>query len=206
MKNMKKQLSVMILSLWLPCIAWAISSPVVMLQNVSDQMIVSLKKNQAQIKKDPSIVYGLTEKILVPHVDISAMSRLALGRQHWMAASEAQRQEFKKAFLNLMIRTYSSALSSYNDEQIKFKPPRADYEKQDRLKVDSVIVQRGGPSIPVSYRVFKRNDQWKVYDITVDGVSMVQSFNSQFANEIARGGMDGLLKAMKQHAATVSKK
>lgn len=203
---MKRRLAILCLGLLLPCLVWAIESPVVMLKSTSNQMISALKKHQAEIKQNPHRVYELTEAILVPHVDVSAMSRLALGRQHWMAATNEQREEFKKAFLNLMIRTYSSALAAYTDEEIKFKPLRIDPDKEKRVQVDSLIIQRGGPSIPVSYRVFKRGDQWKVYDMTVDGVSMVQSFHSQFSNEIAKGGMKGLLNAMHQHATTVAKK
>ena len=180
--------------------AFAGSSPVDMLKKTSDQLLQSLKQNKNKIKENPNYVYQLTDEILLPHVDITAMSRLALGRQHWMAANAAQRKQFMQEFSNLMVRTYATALSAYTDEEIKFRPLRIDPNKEKRVQVDSVIIQRGGPSIPVSYRLFKRGDDWKVYDMTVDGVSMVQSFHSQFANEVSKNGMDGLLKAMSKHA------
>jgi len=203
---MKRHISILICGLFFSCLAWAIESPVVMLKQTSNEMVAALKKNHAKIKADPNVVYQLAEKILVPDVDITAMSRLALGRQHWMAATEQQHKQFEQVFMTLMIRTYASALSNYTDEEIRFQPLRVDPNKNQRVKVDSLIVQHGGPSIPVSYRLHQKNGQWKIYDLTVDGVSMVHSFHSQFANEIARGGMDGLLQAMRQHAKQVSQK
>ena len=183
---------------------FAVQQPVSMLQDTSQEMIEQLKKNSARVKKDPSYVYGLAKQILLPHVDMMAMSRLALGREHWTAATSAQQKKFIDSFSNMMIRTYATALASYTDEEIKFKPLRVDAAKAKRVQVDSLIIQHGGPSIPVSYRLYMKGGEWKVYDITVDGVSMVQSFRSQFSNQIARGGMDGLLTAMKQHTAKVN--
>lgn len=198
---MLKRVSIAFITLLFSLSVWAATSPVGMLKSTSDQMVSALKSNRLKIKQSPSYVYTLTEKILLPHVDMTAMSRLALGRQHWSAATPKQREDFVQAFTGLMVRTYATALSSFTDEEIKFKPLRIDPAKEKRVQVDSLIIQRGGPSIPVSYRLFRRDGSWKVYDITVDGVSMVQSFHSQFTNEVAKGGMDGLLAAMKQHAS-----
>jgi phospholipid transport system substrate-binding protein len=201
---MRKRLSLLCLMLLLPCVVWAIDSPIIMLQSVSEQMIMSLKQHRVEIKNNPNYVCELTEKILVPHVDVDAMSRLALGRAYWLSATPVQREAFKKQFLTVMIRTYSSALSAYTDEEIQFKPLRVDPNDQERLQIDSLIIQRGGPAIPVTYRVFQRNGTWKVYDITVDGVSMVQSFHSQFAHQLSKGSMDDLLESMQQHATQLS--
>ena len=203
---MMKHVAALILGLLLSSFTWAIESPVAMLKTTSDQMIYALKANHAQIDKNPRAIYPLVQNILVPHVDITVMSKLALGRQYWTAATPTQRQAFQKAFLELMIRTYSTALAAYTNEEIKFKPLRTDFQKQQRVQVDSAILQLGGPPIPVSYRLFQQQDQWKVYDILVDGVSMVQSFHAQFVDEITKGGMDGLLAAMHRHAIQASAK
>ena len=174
--------------------------PVEMLEQTSQQMIAALKKNHEQIQKDPTVVYGMAEKIILPHVDITAMSKLALGREYWQQTNERQRKQFGAAFADLLIRTYSTALASYSNEQIRFKPLRGDASEHKRIQVDSVIYQKGGPAIPVSYRLFNKQGQWKVYDMTVDGVSMIQSFRSQFAATINQEGIDGLLIAMNKHA------
>lgn len=196
---MLKKVIVFVLCWMISQSVFATQSPIDMLKETSDQMISALKENSAKIKQKPAYVYTLAQEYLLPHVDVDAMSKLALGRESWMNASPQQREGFKKEFTNLMIRTYGSALAAYTDEKIQFKPLREDIGNKQRIQVDSVILQKGGPAIPVSYRVFLVNDQWKVYDMTVDGVSMIQSFRSQFSSEISRGGMDGLLVAMTKH-------
>lgn len=185
--------------------AWAqpsSSSPVEMLQSTSDNMINALKQNHQKIDSDPRVIYGLARNILLPHVDVKAMSRLALGRDNWKQANPHQRDMFVKQFTDLLIRTYATALAAYTNETIKFKPLRGDISHKKRIQVDSFVYQRGGPAIPVSYRLLLRNDDWKVYDMTVDGVSMVQSFRSQFSSAIAQNGLDGLLREMDKHVAT----
>lgn len=186
--------------------AMAASDPVAMLDQTSSQMINSLKQNKATVKTNPTYVEGLARKVLMPHVDVPTMSRLALGRNAWQSASSTQKQQFMQQFVTLLIRTYSTALASYTDQKIQFYPVRGGTDGKTRIQVDSKIIQSGGPSIPVSYRLVKRGNQWMVYDMSVDGVSLVKSFHSQFSNEIAKGGMDGLLAQLKKHNSALSKK
>ncbi len=183
-------------------IAVAASSPVSMLQSTSDEMIAALQKNRSRLKSNPAYAETLARNILLPHADIPTMSRLALGRNVWTQATPAQRRDFMNQFTTLMIRTYASAFAAYTNEKVKFLPIRGGVGNKQRVQVNSLILQQGGPSIPVSYRLVLRKGQWKVYDITVDGVSMVRSFRSQFANEMSQGGMTGLLAAMKKHNAS----
>jgi len=183
----------------------AAADPVSMLEQTSSQMISSLKQNKATIKTNPTYVEGLARKILMPHVDVPTMSRLALGRNAWQSATNAQKQQFMQQFVTLLIRTYSTALASYTDQQIQFYPVRGGTDGKSRVQVNSKIIQSGGPSIPMSYRLVKRNDQWYVYDMSVDGVSLVKSFHSQFASEISKGGMNGLLAAMQKHNNAMGK-
>lgn len=178
--------------------AYADSDPLAMLQQTSGQMIQALKKNQAKIKQDPGYAEVLAKQIILPKVDIQIMARLALGRDAWQEANPTEKQQFINAFTSLLVRTYSAALAAYTDETIRFMPIRGGIEGQTRLQVDSIIYQRGGPQIPVGYRLLKRQGQWRVYDLTVDGVSMIQSFKAQFSSYITRGGMTGLLQAMEQ--------
>ncbi|MAZ39322.1 MAG: signal peptidase [Legionellales bacterium] len=204
---MKKLLSFMILCFGFSTIAIAASTdPVVMLDNTSSQMINALKQNKATIKSNPKYVEGLAKKILIPNVDVPTMSRLALGRNAWQNASNAQKKQFMQEFVTLLVRTYSTALASYTNQSIKFYPVRGGTDGKSRVQVMSKIIQPGGPSIPISYRLVKRGSYWKVYDMSVDGVSLVQSFKSQFANEIAQGGMSGLLASMQKHNQTLAKK
>lgn len=186
----------------LVCITtWALSSPIELLQNTSNQLIVALQRNQATLKTKPQIVYGIVNQILLPHVDLMSMSSRALGRAAWSQASPAQRQAFSQQFTTLLIKTYSSALAQYTDERVNFLPMRNDYNTQSRVQVNSVIVRDSGPSINVSYRLIPEGGQWMLYDFSVDGISMVESFRSQFAEELQQKGIDGLINKLAQHNA-----
>lgn len=180
-------------------VAIAASSPLEMLQPTSDQMLSALKANKATLKSNPETVYRIVNQILVPHVDLDMMSRLVLGRNVWMQATPEQRQRFKKEFTRLVINTYSAALASYTNETVKFMPIRGGYEGRSRVQVQSQIIRQDGPPVGVNYRVQNMGGEWLVYDFTVEGVSMIESFRSQFAEDLSSGSMDSLLDKMARH-------
>lgn len=197
---MFKKLSLSFFLLCCACIGLSLASPVDMLDNVSSQLIKALQQNKATIKTNPALVENLARQIVLPHVDVNTMARLALGRDGWNQASTSQRQQFVTQFTTLMIRTYSAALANYTNQTITFYPIRGTYGQQ--TQVSSKIIQPGGPAIPVTYKVINRNGQWYVYDFSVDGVSLVQSFRSQFNQSLKQGGMTGLLSTLTTHNAT----
>ena len=157
------------------------------------------------IKSNPNMIEDLAKQILLPQVDVQLMAKLAVGRNGWMSANSQQQQAFTDAFTTLMIRTYASAFAAYTDEKIKFYPLRPGETDDGRAQVKSEILQDSGPSIPVNYRVLQEGAAWKVYDINVDGVSLIQSFRSQFANELNQGGMDQLIAALNKHNSDLAK-
>lgn len=174
-------------------------APIVMLQNTSDQVIAALKQNKASLKKDPSVVYQIVDRILVPHVDLVGMSRSVLGRDAWMSATDQQKQKFSQQFKDLLIHTYASAFANYTNQTVQFMPIRGGLGNQTRVQVNSQILQQNGPAIPVSYRLIKQGDDWKVYDFSVEGISMLESFRSQFAAELSQGNLDALISKLEQH-------
>lgn len=177
---------------------FAIASPIPMLKQTADTTIDALHQNQATLKTNPQVVYQIIDKILLPHVDIYAMSRSALGRNAWNNATEAQKIAFSREFTNLVIRTYASALANYSNEKIEFLPYRGDFNDQ-QVVIDSNIVRPDGPAIRLSYSVVQSQGGWKVYDMTVEGVSLLQSFRSQFAEELSRGDLNQLIQKLRQH-------
>lgn len=179
--------------------AWAISSPVDLLQNTSNQLISALQRNQATLRTKPQVVYGIVNQILLPHVDVMSMSSKALGREAWLRATPMQRQAFAQQFVTLLIRTYSSALAQYTNERVNFLPIRGDYTNQSRVQVNSIIVRESGPSINLSYRMTRVGGEWMLYDFSVDGVSIIESFRSQFVEELQHSGIDGLINKLAQH-------
>lgn len=183
----------------------ALSDPVTQLSQTADQMISALKSNKATIKSNPAVVENLARQILLPQADAQLMAKLALGRDGWNSATDQQRVDFTNAFTTLMIRTYASAFSAYTDQVVKFYPLRPGDVADGRVQIKSEILQSGGPAIPVNYRLLQEGNTWKVYDITVDGVSLIQSFRSQFANQLSQGGMDQLLAALNKHNTALKK-
>lgn len=179
-------------------------SPLIMLDNTSQQMLSALKAKKASMEKDPSVVYKIVDSILLPHLDIKMLSRAVVGRDAWLNATSTQQDQFSKQFTLLLIRTYASALSSYTDQRVEFLPLRDDYRAQNRVQVESKIIQQDGPAIPVSYRLLWESNEWKVYDFSVDGVSMIESFRSQFSSDINQMGLAGLTQKLEQHNATTA--
>ncbi len=172
-------------------------SPVPMLEQTANDIISTLKENKSSLKSDPNIIYGAVEKHLLPIVDVAGMSRSVLGRQAWNKASTAQRAQFSQAFTRLVIRTYSSPLAQYSDETVQFLPVRGALNTRF-MRVNSLIVRSQGQNIPLTYSLVDKNGQWRIYDISVEGVSLLQSFRSQFAQALQNSSIDELIKQMQQ--------
>src|SRR5262249_28735021 len=135
------------------------------------------------------------------HFDVDTMARLVLGRNAWMQATPEQRKRFTKDFTRLVIRTYASAMASYTNQTIKFMPIRGGYEGLNRIQVQSLIIREDGPSIPVNYRLELVNNEWFVYDFSVEGVSIIESFRSQFADALASEDLDNVILKLERHNA-----
>lgn len=162
-----------------------------MVHQTSDRMIAALKAERATIKANPARLYSLVEEIVLPHFDFERMSSWVLGK-HWRTASDAQRVRFVQEFRALLVRIYATAMAEYRDQEIAYLPLKA-ATGADEVTVRSEIRNPGGPSIPVSYSAYLKNNEWKVYDVIIDGVSMVVNYRSTFSNEIKQGGLDALI-------------
>jgi phospholipid transport system substrate-binding protein len=176
--------------------AEAIESPVVFLERTSNQVIQILRDDQELLQKEPERVYKIVDDYILPHLDDVTMAKLALGK-NWKKATKEQKIEFVSEFKNLLIRTYSKSLVEFKDQEINYFPVKlaADAHK---ASVKAEVIQPGGPSIPMAYRVRIKNNAWKVYDIKIDGVSLVTSYRGTFTQEIRKSGIDGLLKYMRE--------
>jgi phospholipid transport system substrate-binding protein len=178
---------------------YAQSSPIDMLQNTSDQMLAELKTNKATLKSNPKKVFDIVNRILLPRIDMTTMSKSVVGRNAWNTASAQAQQTFIKEFTELLIRTYASAIASYSNQSVQFFQVRGGWQGQQQLQVNSQINQPNGPPIPMSYRLMLQGNQWKVVDISVDNVSIVQNYRAQFANDLNQGGLASLNTKLSQH-------
>lgn len=166
----------------------------------------ALVKNTAQevltiIKQDKDIQSGNSQKVLelvqakvLPHFAFARMAQLAVGR-HWPKASPAQKQALIQEFRTLLVRTYSGSLTSYKDQTIDYRPAKLAPGDTD-VTVKTIVNQPGGLPIPIDYSLEKGADGWKVYDVSVDGVSLVTNYRSSFSAEIQSRGIDGLIKVL----------
>jgi len=177
--------------------AFASEDPSSMIQNIADQMIAGLHANQATLKTKPQLVYDLAHKYVVPHAALPLMARHVLPRNVWNNATEAQKSEFIKEFTRTLIRTYASALAAYRDQKVHVYPMRGDPRKT--VEINSEITSGNHDPIHVSYRLVHVGTAWELFDLSVEGVSMLESFRSQFSDILSRGDIDVLLKRMNGH-------
>ena len=176
-------------------VAEEMPAPQALVKASTDKMTKSLDDNKLQLEADPSLIYGLVTDVLMPHFDFEKMAKLALGK-NWRGLSEAQQLRFTDEFMLLLIRTYSTAMLEYSDQEIRFLPFRDDV-KTKRVQVDMDIIQTGGPSIPMTLSLYQnKNDAWKVYDVKIDGISLVTNYRSTFATEIRNDGIDKLIERL----------
>ena len=171
------------------------SSPVPMLEHSANQIISTLKQNKAELKHNHQVIHQAVERYLLPHVDVNGMARSVVGRVAWNKASVAERQEFTRVFTQLVIRTYANPLAEYKDETVKFLPLHGS-SNAHFTRVSSIIVRSNGQNIPLSYSLVLKNDTWKIYDLSVEGVSLLQSFRSQFGQVLNSSSMQELIQQM----------
>lgn len=174
-------------------------SPDVLLKRVTQELITTLRKNDKAVHTQPQMIYQIINRILVPYIDWHTMSKWVVGRSAWNAANENQRDEFAREFKDLLVRTYASTLKAYNNQAIEYMPIRGGIAGKSRVQVESYIKESGKESIKVTYRMVNSGGTWKVYDISIEGVSLLKGFQSQFADDIRQGGLDKLIKRLHQH-------
>lgn len=179
--------------------ALALPSPIDVLQSKADQIIAELQKNKADLRSNPNVSYQIVNRYLVPMVDQNAMAQAVLGRNIWNSATSSQRTVFIQEFRKLVVRTYASAIAQFSNEKVQFMPLRGELNASSPITVKSQIVREDAPNVPVSYTLVLVGNNWKVIDFAVDGISMIQSFKSQFQTQLSSGGLENLIQALKVH-------
>ena len=172
-------------------LAWAQQAPDAMIKATVDDVLAVMRQN-----KDPQSLRALAEQKVLPHFDFDRMTRLAVGRP-WQSATPAQQEALVKNFRALLVNTYSSAISNgvTPADKVEVKAPQGSGDDT----IVKTIAHRGGKDpIVVDYRVAKNAESWKVYDVLVEGVSLVQTYRGTFSAEIAKSGIDGLIKSLEQ--------
>lgn len=153
-----------------------------------------LKANRDTYARDHKKLYAMVHEQVLPHFDFRVMSRSVLGR-YWREASEEQRERFVDEFRDLLVRTYATALLKYTDEEVRYLPFR--FNPSDKTAVvKTEVVQQGGPPIPIHYSFYQTESGWKVYDVAIEGVSLVTNYRSTYATKVKTEGLDALIASM----------
>lgn len=174
--------------------AFAEVSPQDLVQSTADKTIAKVKAEKAAIEKDPTKLVSLVNEYVLPHFDFDRMSKWVMGK-HWQKMTPEQRKRFVTEFRNLLVRTYVTSLMDYADQKINYSPFRGDLASGD-VTVRSEVSQPGGFPVPINYRLSNETGDWKVYDVTIDDVSLIANYRTSFGNEVRTVGVDALLEKM----------
>ncbi|WP_137936680.1 ABC transporter substrate-binding protein [Chitinivorax sp. B] len=187
---MKKLISLCVLGLALLAGSVRANDAETLVRNTSNDVLEMMKKE----KNDKKLREQIEQRVL-PYFDFSRMTGLAVGLP-WRSASDQQKSQLTDEFKTLLIRTYSSTLTSYKVQAIEVKPVRADANANDVTVLTDVSVS-GQQPVAINYKLRKVEQNWRVYDVVVGGVSLVTNYRGSFGDTIKQSGIDGLVKSLK---------
>ena len=170
-----------------------------LVEKSTGEMLAVLRAEAQDGQVDVARIRAKLDELVLPHMDFITMTKLAVGR-HWRDAQREQKRALVTEFQELLVRTYTRSLREYNDQKLEFLPLQPG-PSEDRVTVRSRVVQSGGANIPVEYSLRYHDGQWQVYDITVDGISLVTTYRSSFSDIVSREGVAGLIEHLRRKNA-----
>ena len=171
------------------------AAPDAFVRTVADNALQAIKSEPAASRTNLTRLNQLVDQYVLPYVDLEKTTRLAAAR-HWRTATPEQQKRLVEAFKGTLIRTYSGALAKVDEvSAITVHPYRGDADAKD-AHVRSSISQRNAAPVNVDYRLEQQADGWKIYDLNVEGIWLIQNYRNQFAQTIAQNGVDGLIDAL----------
>ena len=177
-----------------PARAAEVTAPDALAKSVTDDVLAVLRTDKDIQSGNTKKVVDLVEKKVLPHFDFVRMTRLALGR-NWREAGPEQQKLLVNEFRGLLVQTYAATFTAYKDQVIEYRPLRSQ-PGDTEVVVKSQIQQPGGRPITVDYRMHRLDSGWKVYDVVVGELSLVQNYRGSFETEVRKGGIDGLIKTL----------
>jgi phospholipid transport system substrate-binding protein len=169
-------------------------APDALVKRLSDDMITAVKNDKSLQAGDVRRVAEVVDAKIVPYTNFERMTAMAVGR-NWRSATPDQKKQLQIEFKQLLVRTYAGALSQVKDQSIQLRPFRGDAAKDTEVVVRTQVLGAGEP-IQLDYRMEKAGDTWKMYDMNVAGVWLVENYKASFANEVTKGGLDGLIATL----------
>lgn len=173
----------------------AVSAPDALIRNTVDEVISVIKQDKDIQAGDEKKILALVDAKVLPHFDFMRMTQLAVGK-YWRTATPEQKQALVTEFRNMLVRTYTKVFTVYRDQTVDVKPFKMAPDTNDEATVKTIISKPGSQLTLVDYEMKKAADGWKVFDISIEGVSMVMSYRGTFASKIQESGIDGLIKTL----------
>ena len=172
------------------------TNPEQLVQKITNEVLAAVKSDKQLAAGDRQKALKLAEEKVLPYIDFEEATRLAVGRS-WTKATPEQKKQLVTEFRNMLVRTYSNALGEYEGQTLKILPSRKS-DAPDEATVRTQYLRQGAPPLPIDFQMLKKDGGWKVYDIAVEGVSLVLTYRSEFDQVVKQGGIDGLIKRLAQ--------
>ncbi len=208
---MMKKIIALIFATLVAVTAQAQEAPDVLIKQVTEDVLEIVRNDKDIQSGNTQKAIDLVDKKVLPHFDFLHMTALALGKD-WRKATPQQQQQLTAEFKTLLVRTYSNALTGYKNQKVVYKPFKMNAGETDVL-VRTEVLQPGSKAVQLDYSLEKKESAWKVYDVTVAGISLVTNYRDQFAQEVRNGGVDGLIatvaaknKSLESNLAKAEKK
>jgi phospholipid transport system substrate-binding protein len=171
-------------------------APDQLVQKITDEVLAAIKSDKELAAGDKQKAVKLAEEKVLPYIDFEQSTRLAVGRA-WREATPEQKKRLVNEFRAMLVRTYSNAVSVYQGQTLKVLPSHGKQDPEDTV-VRTQYVRAGGQPLPIEFHMHQTDKGWKVYDIVVEGVSLVMTYRSEFDAVVKQEGIDGLIKRLAQ--------
>ena len=191
---MMKKLIVFAFGMLLGTFALAQEAPDVLVKQVTEEVLEIVRKDKDIQNGNAKKAIDLVDAKVIPHFNFQHMTALAVGKD-WRKASPQQQQQLTAEFKTLLVRTYSNALTSYKNQKVVYKPFKMNPGDTEAV-VHTEVQQPGNKPVQLDYSLEKLDAGWKVYDVSVAGISLVTNYRDQFGQEVRNSGIDGLIKAI----------
>jgi phospholipid transport system substrate-binding protein len=185
-----------LMALALPARAQQDLGPEELVRKVTQDVLDAIRSDKQLAAGDKQKALQLAEEKVLPHIDFEEATRLAVGRA-WAQATPEQRKKLVEEFRRMLVRTYSNAISAYEGQTMQVLPVRMK-PGDTEVTVHNRYIRAGGQPLPVDYQMHKTAEGWKIYDITVEGVSLVLTYRSEFDAIVKQQGIDGLIKRLEE--------
>ncbi len=177
----------------------ATQTPVEVIESAVDELASALDGRRDVLAEDRDQLYEIIDGILLPRFDRTYAARLVLA-QHWKTASDEQKRRFIDAYYNSMLQRYADGVLEFQEDQVEILTFRGDLSKP-RVQAKTMVKLDDGSKVPVDYAFVNRNDTWKIFDVTVEGVSFVRNFRAELDSEIRETSLDAVIKRLESEGA-----